>query len=375
MSRTIALLTSIAFSLPNFRGTLIEALVARGHRVLAMAPDYDDRVRARVRVLGAEPVDVSLSRAGISPARDAADTARLLRRFRADKPDALLAYFAKPVIYGTLAAAMAGVPRRITMLEGLGYVFADDGEASAKRRAIRLVSETLYRPALALSAKTVFLNEEDRALFVQRGLVDRDKALNIGGVGVRLSDYRVVPGPTDPVTFVLACRLVREKGVVEFVEAARLVKARAPATRFVLLGGEDLNPNGLKAAEVQAWVDEGLIEWPGHVDDVRRWIEQASVFVLPSYYREGVPRSIQEAMAMGKPIVTTDQVGCRDTVEQGVNGYLAPQRQVTPLAEALMRFVDRPELIASMGAASRRMAEERYDVRRTDDLLIDLLLG
>lgn len=375
MRRTVALLTSIAYSLPNFRGTLIEALVARGHRVLAMAPDYDDRVRARVAALGAEPVDVSLARAGLSPARDAADMVRLARLFRADRPDALLAYFAKPVIYGTLAAALAGVPRRITMLEGLGYIFADDGAASAKRRAVRLVSETLYRPALALSDKTIFLNEEDRALFVGRGLVRGDKALNIGGVGVRLRDYTPTPGPTDPVSFILACRLVREKGVVEFVEAARLVKARAPHVRFVLLGGEDLNPNGLKAGEVQGWVDEGLIKWPGHVDDVRDWIGRASVFVLPSFYREGVPRSIQEAMAMGKPIVTTDQVGCRDTVVEGVNGYLVPQRQAAPLAEALMRFVERPDRIATMGAASRRMAEERYDVHRTDDLLIDLLLG
>lgn len=372
---TVALMTSIAYSLPNFRRTLIEALVARGVRVLALAPDYDERVRARVSALGAEPINISLARAGVAPGRDVADTARLWRLFRTTRPDALLAYFAKPVIYGIIAAAAAGVPRRIAMLEGLGYIFADDGARSVKRRAIRRISETLYRPALALTDSTVFLNQEDRALFVERGLVKPEKAINIGGVGVKLDDYQASPGPTDPVTFILAARLLREKGVIEYVEAARLVKARRPDTRFVLLGGPDLNPTGLTPAEVQAWVDEGTIEWPGHVDDVRDRVAGASVFVLPSFYREGVPRSIQEAMALGKPIITTDQVGCRDTVEEGVNGFLVPQRQIVPLAEAMMRFVDQPALTTAMGAASRRMAEERYDVARTDRLLIDLLLG
>lgn len=373
--KTVALVTSIGYSVPNFRATLIERLVERGARVLAMAPDFDDRLRDRVRALGAEPIDISLERAGMAPARDLADAARLWHLFRRHRPDAVLNYFVKPVIWGGLAAAAARVPRRVAMLEGLGYLFGEDGAASFKRRLARGAAERLYRAALATADRTLFLNEEDRALFVRRRIVDPARSLNIGGVGVRLSDYAPGPGPTGGVTFLLMARLLREKGIVEYVEAARLVKRTHPEARFVLLGGVDLNPTALSAAEIREWVDQGLVEWPGHVDDVRDWVARASVFVLPSFYREGVPRSTQEAMAMGKPIITTDQVGCRDTVEPGVNGFLVPPRGVEPLAAAMRRFVEEPRLIARMGAESRRLAEERFDVARTDRLLTDLLLG
>lgn len=371
----VALVTSIAYSLPNFRGSLIAELVARGARVSALAPDYDDAVRARVRALGAEPVDISLRRAGMNPARDGADVVRLWRMFRQLRPDAVLNYFAKPVIYGTLAAAAAGVPRRIAMIEGLGYVFGDEGAATLKRRALRKATEALYRAALSKADAALFLNRDDHELFVRHDVVAVSKARNIGGVGVVLNAFQVAPPRTIPVTFLLAARLLREKGVADYVEAARILKRDYPDARFVLLGGLDPNPSGFSRDEVAGWAREGVVEWPGHVDDVKPWVADASVFVLPSFYREGVPRSIQEAMAMGKPIVTTDNVGCRDTVEEGVNGFLVPKRDPQALAAAMRRFLDDPSLIAPMGAASRRLAEERFDARRTDRLLADLLLG
>lgn len=371
----VALVTSIAYSLPNFRGSLIAELVARGARVSALAPDYDDVVRARVRALGAEPVDISLRRAGMNPARDGADVVRLWRTFRDLRPDSVLNYFAKPVIYGTLAAAAAGVPRRIAMIEGLGYVFGDEGAGGVKRRALRAATEVLYRTALAKAETALFLNRDDRDLFVSRGVVAAAKARNIGGVGVPLDEFCPTEPQTDPVTFLLAARLLREKGVGDFVAAARLLKRDYPAARFVLIGGLDPNPSGFRQKEVEGWAREGVVEWPGHVDDVKPWVADASVFVLPSFYREGVPRSIQEAMAMAKPIITTDNVGCRDTVEEGVNGFLVPKRDPQALAGAMRRFLDAPGSIAPMGAASRRLAEERFDARRTDRLLADLLLG
>lgn len=372
---TVALVTSIAYSLPNFRGSLIRELAGRGARVLALAPDYDDSVRARVRALGAEPVDFSMERAGMRPVRDVADTVRLWALLRRLKPDAVLNYFAKPVIYGGFAAAAARVPRRIAMVEGLGYVFADHGAASRSRRALRTATETLYRGALATADTTLFLNEDDRSLFVARGIVAADKACNIGGVGVVMDDFTATAPRTKPVSFLLMARLLREKGIGEFVAAARRLRADYPAARFVLLGGLDPNPGGFTHDEVAGWVREGAVEWPGHVDDVRPFVADASVFVLPSYYREGVPRSIQEAMAMGKPIVTTDNVGCRDTVEEGANGFLVPPRDVAALTAAMRRFLDDPGLIAPFGAASRALAEQRFDARRTDRLLADLLLG
>ena len=372
--RSLALISNSAFSISNFRGPLVQEMVSAGIRVYALAPDFDDASRATVAALGAEPVSISLDRAGVGPFRDLLDIVRLRRVLRDLKPDAVFSYFAKPVIYGSLAAAAARVPRRWAMVEGLGYVFNEhDGRKGLKRAALRRITEALYKRAFARVEKVFFLNQQDIDQFVAGGILPALKALKLGGIGVDLERLRPVEPVLHPVRFILAARLLREKGIVEFAEAARIVKASHPDARFVLLGGLDPNPGGLTAAEVEAWVSEGLLEWPGQVADVREWIAASSVFVLPSFYREGVPRSIQEAMAMGRPIITTDNVGCRETVDEGVNGFLVRVRDGRALAEAMIRFVDRPELIAPMGAESRRLAEERFDVRRINRVILETL--
>lgn len=371
----VALVTSGAQTVANFRGPLIRELRARGASVLALAPDYDPATRGAVAALGAEPIDFSLDRTGMRPARDLVDMVRLAVLLRRLKPDAVLNSFAKPVIFGGFAAAIARVPRRIAMLEGLGYVYQDNGaKPSVARRALRAATHLSYRAAFGVSHRVVFLNREDRAVFVDTGALAPEKAVNIGAIGVDLDDFRREPPVTEPVTFLLMARLLRDKGIVEYAEAARLVRREAPATRFVLLGGLDSNPTGLKAADIEGWVHDDLLEWPGHVPDVRDWIARSSVVVLPSYYREGVPRSLQEAAAMGRPIVTTDNIGCRDTVDHGLNGFLVPIRTAVPLAEAMLRFVREPGLIASMGMASRRVAEKRFDAREANRRLLALLM-
>jgi glycosyltransferase involved in cell wall biosynthesis len=373
MTRTVALITSGAYTLPNFRGSLISLLVKQGVRVIALAPDHTDAIRVRLRAMGAEPMDFSLSRTGLNPWRDGMDLVRLVRQLRALKPDATLCYFAKPVIYGGLAAAMAGVPRRIGMIEGLGYLFGDE-RRGLRHRLIRGITERLYRAASVRAHGTLFLNTEDRDLFVTRGIVPINKAFNIGAIGVELEKFSVSIADTPPVSFLLMARLLREKGIEQFVAAARLLRPSFPNTRFLVLGGLDDNPTSVSEAEMTGWVDEGLIEWHGHIEDIRPVLAESSVFVLPSYYREGVPRSIQEAMASGKPIITTDHVGCRDTVDPGVNGFLVPIRDSNALAEAMRRFLLQPGLIQKMGIASRKIAEERFDARRIDELLANMLL-
>lgn len=368
--RSIAIISSIAFSLANFRGPLIEALVAAGVRVYALAPDHDDRTRDAMRRLGAEPVDISLDRTGMHPARDALDAIRLVGILRRLKPDATFAYFIKPVIYGSLAAKRAGVGRRYALVAGLGYVFTQDGRGDTlKRRLLRAAASALYRAALRVCDLVYFNNDEDIAQFVGAGLVARERVRRIAGTGVDLERLPAAPPVTSPPTFLLMARLLREKGIGEYVAAARIVRARHPDSRFLLLGGLDPNPGGFALEEVAGWAAEGVVEWAGHVDDVRPWIARSSVYVLPSY-REGKPRSTQEAMAMGRPVVTTDAPGCRDTVEEGVNGFLVPVRNVRRLAEAMLRFVDEPGLIARMGAESRRIAEERFDVREINRIIL-----
>lgn len=369
----LAIISNQAFSLINFRGPLIRALVEAGVQVHALAPDYDADTRAGVAALGAQPVDYSLTRAGMNPLRDGLDTLRLARLLRRLRPDAALGYFIKPVIYGTLAAWLARVPRRYAMIEGLGFVFTDGGDRlPLRRRLLRAAVRGLYRAALGRAHRVVFLNREDTDDFVRAGLVASDKARCLGGIGVDLAEWTPAPAVTAPVTFVLAARLLREKGIVEYVEAAARVRSQHPAVRFVLLGGLDPNPGGLSQAELDAWVRAGLIEWPGHVA-VRPWLAQASVFVLPSYYREGVPRSTQEAMAMARPVITTDAPGCRETVVDGDNGFLVPVRDVDALVERMLAFVREPALIETMGRRSRALAEERFDVRRSNAALMRIM--
>ncbi len=369
----LAIISNQAFSLINFRGPLIRDLVEAGVRVDALAPDFSDETRAAVAALGARPVDYSLTRAGMNPLRDCVDTLRLAWLLRRMRPDATLGYFIKPVIFGTFAAWLARVRRRYTMIEGLGFVFTEGGEPMPlRRRVLRSVVRGLYRAALAQAHCVVFLNREDVTDFVHAGLVSADKARCLGGIGVDLAQWTSAPAVTAPVTFVLVARLLREKGIAEFVEAAARVKRAHPGVRFVLLGGLDPNPGGLSQAEIESWVRGGLIEWPGHVP-VRSWLAQASVFVLPSYYREGVPRSTQEAMAMARPVITTDAPGCRDTVVEGENGFLVPVRNVDVLVERMLVFVREPALIESMGQRSRALAEARFDVRRSNAALMRIM--
>ena len=371
---TLALITANAQTLRLFRTHLIAALVARGVRVLALAPNFDDDGRALVRGLGAEPVDCHMQRTGLNPLRDLLDTWHLARLLRRLQPDIVLGYAAKPVIFGSMAAWLAGVPRRLAMVEGLGFAFTPSGEQmSAKRRLFQCLFMALYRAAFACAHRVVFLNPDDEAQLVDAGLLPASKAFMLGGIGLDLAQWQPAAPVSEPPTFLLTARLLREKGVLEFANAARIVKSQHPQARFILLGVPDeANPGSITAAQAQAWVDEGLLEWPGF-QPVAPWLVQASVFVLPSY-REGVPLSTQEAMAMARPVITTDAPGCRETVVDGVNGFLVPPRNAQALAQKMCVFIEQPELIASMGQASRRLAQERFDVHQVNERLIALIL-
>lgn len=367
----ISIIGNQAFSLLNFRGLLIAEMAAKGADVFSLAPDYDEGTRAAIRALGAEPVDFSLSRTGMNPVRDAADIARLISLLRRLKPDITLAYAIKPVIYGTLAAWLARVPRRFAMIEGLGYVFTPpEGVEPLKRRALRGAASILYTAALKHARMVFFLNKDDIDEFSKKRLVPPQKILLLGGIGVDLDYWSPAPPLMKPVTFLLAARLLREKGIVEYAEAAHIIKRKYPNTRFILLGEIDTNPGSICQSNVHQWTAQAILEWPGHVQDIRPWLRQTSVYVLPSY-REGVPRSTQEAMAMARPIITTDAPGCRETVVDGENGFLVPVRDAKALAEAMERFIMQPEMIEKMGNASRKIAVERFDVHKVNRLILE----
>ena len=369
---SIAIIGNQAFSLINFRGPLIADMVARGHTVHALAPEIDDTAQKALRQLGAQPVEIALSRTGTNPLADLATLLSLRRSLAEIKPDVVLTYAAKPVIYGTIAAWLAAVPHRFAMIEGLGYVFIARPDGDLAKKALCQVVKMLYRFSLRRAKRVFFLNDDDIADFTYMKLVLPHKAIKLGGIGVDLASWLPAPPALNPITFTLVARLLRDKGVIEFVEAARLIKKRNPEVRFVLVGGRDSNPESVSEAELSAWVSDGSVEWTGHVA-VRPWLEQTSVFVLPSFYREGVPRSIQEAMAMSRPIITTDWVGCRETVVEGRNGFLVPPRDASSLADAMQHFIDNPALIVDMGRQSRILAEERFDVKAINARMMEIM--
>lgn len=367
----ISIVGNQAFSLLNFRGPMIAEMVASGSEVFALAPDYDETTCAQVIALGAKPVNYSLSSTGMNPLRDIADILRLACFFHRLKPDMSLAYVPKPVIYSTLASWLARIPRRFALITGLGYSFTPSIKSEPlKRRMLRHLVLNLYKVALKRADKVFFQNDDDRDLFISAGIVKASQSIRINGTGVELNQWQPVPPVKDPITFLLTARLLREKGIVEYVEAARLVKDKYPKVRFILLGGLSSNPGALSRVEVENWVAEGILEWPGNVLNVKSWLAQASVYVLPSYYREGIPRSTQEAMAMARPVITTDAPGCRETVIEGENGFLVSVRDPDALAAAMERFILQPDLIDKMGHASRKIAEERFDVHKINQVIL-----
>lgn len=366
----IAIVGNQAFTLIRFRGLLIKRLIADGHSVYAFMPDGTAEDYETVRGLGAEPVAFELDRTGLNPFRDLRTVIGLRREFRRRDISLVLCYFIKPVIYGLWAARLSGVKRRFALIEGAGTAFAEEEGRALKRRALKNIVIRLYRSALRHAHRVFFLNQDDLGLFENSGMISPGQAKVLPGIGIDLDEFAVAASPPGPITFVMLTRLLGQKGVREYASAARIVKQRYPNTRFVLLGGLESNPDGIGEAEARSWVDEGCLEWPGRVNDVQAWLASAHAFVLPSY-REGFPRSTMEAMAVGRAIITTDVVGCRETVITGENGLMVAPRDVNALAGAMRQMIETPEVMVRMGAASRKIAEERFDVKKINQMFLE----
>lgn len=373
----ISILSQNAFpGILTFRKSLILSLVEAGHKVYAFAVDYTDDTRDQVKELGAIPVNYSLSRAGMNPLKDLSDILRLAGKFKQLDIHLVFSFFVKPSLYATLAARLAGVPYRYAMLEGLGFIHTPtENGFTFKKRCLQWIHGGLATISYAFADKVFFLNPDDPVDLCKTALLNKSKLHVLGPIGVDLDDYPYVPlDDARPVRFIFIARLLSEKGIFEYLDAARLVKALYPSAEFVALGGLDSeNPTGLSQTELDKVVEEGIVHYPGHVDNVNDYIANSSVFVLPSYYREGVPRSTQEAMAIGRAVITTDVPGCRETVEHGVNGFLVPPWDAQALAEKMIYFINNPQEARRMGDESHRIARRQFDVHKINQRLIMLM--
>ncbi|UII73109.1 glycosyltransferase family 4 protein [Pseudomonas sp. HN11] len=364
----IVVIAGFAESLIRFRGDLLSAMRANGHEVAAIAPENDDSVRKRLADKGVEYHVVPMARAGLNPFADLRYLLQLSQCLRKIKPDVVLAYTIKPVVYGLPAARLAGIKRRYALITGLGYAFTD-AEASFSRNLVKRVASGLYKFGLRFATGLFFQNPDDQKLFKDRGLSRENvPTLVVNGSGVDTDSFPVAPLPEQP-SFLFVGRVLRDKGVVEYAEAARLLKPIYPHATFHLVGPMDSNPSGISEKMISSWEKEGLIQYHGAVSDVKPHIAACSVFVLPSY-REGTPRSVLEAMSCARAIVTTDAPGCRETVIEGENGYLVKPRDSADLAKAMGRLASSRELRERMGRASRELAEQKYDVHRVNAIMI-----
>lgn len=364
--KKVLVVGSFAPSLIRFRGPLIEAIVAKGHSVVAAAPGIDAAMAEELRGVGASAREIPLRNVSLNPFAMLKSLRAMRRLIRDERPDVIIAYTIKPVIVAALAGTAERVPSLVSLITGAGYAFT--GGRELKRIVSRMAASWLYRVALKRSHVIVFQNPDDEALFRRLRLVPRDReTVIVNGSGVDIEHFSPAPLPEGP-SFLMIARLLKDKGIREFAEAAKRLKTLHPDVPISLVGDFDPSPDSLGREELAQLVASG-IDYKGHLDDVRPAIAECSVYVLPSY-REGTPRSVLEAMAMGRAIVTTDAPGCRETVREGENGFLVRPRDADSLLEGMKRFIDDPGLATVMGAASRRMAEAKYDVRKVNaDLL------
>lgn len=338
MSQKIIIALNTTWNIVNFRSGLIKALVMRGYDVVAVAPF--DKYANDLDALGCRYISFPIDSQGTNPLRDLLLLIRFIKLFRSEKPNIFLGYTIKPNIYGSLAAIAVNVPV-INNIAGLGNIFTKKGFLN------RLV-RCLYKIALSRSHKVFFQNEDDQKMFVYGGIVRQSITDRLPGSGVNLAKFKHAPLPIKtPIRFLLIARMLWDKGVGDYVESARLLRRRGIVAEFCILGFLDVqNPTAISREQMDEWVSEGIVRYLGVSDNVQDEIAQADCVVLPTFYREGTPKTLLEAAAMGRPIITTDSAGCRDVVNDGISGYLCKPRNPYDLAEKM-------ELIVTMSSADR----------------------
>lgn len=370
--KRILIVSSLANSLTNFRGDFIKSLVENGYEVYAGAPGFTPEKHKDIEDLGAIPVTYNLQRTGLNPFTDFKTILELKSIIRDKNIDLVFPYTIKPVIYGSIAANMCKVPV-VSLITGLGFTFTG---LSFKSKALQRLNEFLYKRSIRKNKVIVFQNTDDRDLFIKRKiLTDKNKTEVVSGSGVNLDKFAFRKNlNTDGVTsFIIVTRLIREKGTSLFIEAAKILKKKYPSSEFHIIGATGNSPSAVKIEELDTLHENGTVVYHGAQYNISEHLSQRDVFVLPTYYREGVPRSILEALSVGLPIITTDTPGCRETVIDGENGFLIPTQNLEALVEAMEFFILNPKRLTEMGLNSRAYAERRFDVNIINNDLLGII--
>ena len=357
----IAVLSSFTTSLFWFRLDMMKSFMNAGCEVLAVGDGSEEEWAPKFAELGICYRSIPVQRNGTNPVKDLVTLRALHILLKEEKPDKIFAYQAKTVIYGGIAASLCGIREFYPLIAGVGSVFLGD---SPKQKLLRSILVTEYKLGMRRAPRVFFQNRDDLKVFTDHGIVKEEKAVMLHGSGVNIEKFSPASLPEQP-GFLCISRLIRDKGVWEYLEAARKLRVRRPEVTCVLVGPFDTNPSAIKPEELQPYLDDGSVTYVGEQKDVQPWLKQCTAYVLPSYH-EGTPKTVLEAMACGRPTITTDAPGCRETVADGVNGYLVPVKDVDAIVEAMEKMLDDPEKTAVMAAQARCICEERYDVRKVN---------
>lgn len=369
MLKRILIICSAPYSLINFRRDLIKSLLANGYDVYTAAPSFENDIWEILIKMGAKPIEYKLQRTGLNPLKDLGTIIQLGNIIKEYKIDLVFPYTIKPVIYGSFAANSRNVPV-ISLITGLGFTFS---AASNKARLLQRVTEFLYRVSIRRNKIIIFQNSDDQQLFLDRGIITKENKTEIvGGSGVNLDRfaYRVNQNTTDRIRFLLVARLIKEKGVQLFIDAAKTLKIKYPLAEFHVIGSPGLSPSAIDGEILAQLHKDGIIICHGEQRNIDEHLAKGDVFVLPTYYREGVPRSILEALSVGLPIITTESPGCKETVIQHENGILIKPKDVDELIDAMEFFLTHKQEIKKMGINSRKYAEKKFDVNIINQSII-----
>ncbi|NSW52388.1 MAG: glycosyltransferase family 4 protein [Anaerolineae bacterium] len=363
----ILLFANASWNIYNYRMNLARSLNAAGHQVHFFSPH--DEYSTLIDTPEFQWHPIRLDRKGINPVREWASIRTIRRVYRDIQPDIVFHFTPKCVLYGSQAAKQLGIPHIINTITGLGYLFSD---RMMHHPMYSSLLKFLYRRALR-GTRVVFQNPEDMAAFQRWQIVQEPQAHLVRGSGVDLDRFLITAETSQPPIVVCPARLIREKGIDEFVAAARLLQERKVQARFVLVGRVDQgNPSAISSQVIQRWVREGVIEWWGWRNDMEKVYQDSSIVCLPTYYNEGTPKTLIEAAASGRPIVTCDIAGCRDIVEDGKNGYLVPIRNARAVADALQRLLENPEMRVQMGIHGRQLVKNGYRHQIINALMMEI---
>jgi len=370
-NKRVLLLASLANSLIRFRGDFIKSLIKNGFDVYTAAPGYSEKHHQQIVDMGAIPIEFNLQRTGLNPIKDFKTILELKSILKDNKIDLVFPYTVKPVIYGSMAANMSKVPV-ISLITGLGYAFSG---LTTKARLLQRFNETLYKLSIRKNKVIVFQNKDDYQLLLDRKVISKNQKVNfVSGSGVNLAQFKFKEkNATDKVSFLLIARLIKEKGIGLYMEAAKILKKKYPNAEFHLIGQLESSPTAIDEAQLNDYHQKNIIRYHGFQRNIEEHLHKRDVFVLPSYYREGLPRTNLEACACGNPIITTDSVGCREAVRDGENGFLIEPQNLSALVKAMEFFIANPDKIKEMGIKSRKYAEERFDVDIINKDLISLI--